>query len=181
MLSRQSTVAVLPPRIEECAPPHSVPAIELRPSRSLKGTALAVGKFLLHFLEMAIAMGIGMAIFAPFKASLVEQGYTVLLDRSSIEYQAWMNLFMVVPMVAWMRVRGHRWRHGFEMGAAMIVPVAVILFVCSVGIEETFPWFTTSLTGAAMFLGMIGYMLYRRDMYTSGYSIAWVRRRRSRS
>src|SRR5215831_13608860 len=92
-----------------------------------KSSAAAVGKFVLHFLEMTIAMMIGMAIFVPFKAALVDQGHTLLLDKSSIEYQAWMNLFMVVPMVAWMRARGHRWRHGFEMSAAMIVPVAIIL------------------------------------------------------
>jgi hypothetical protein len=174
MLRSQSTAGALLPRTES---PYSVSAIEVRTPRTLRGTAVAVGRFLLHFLEMAIAMGIGMAIFAPFKASLVDQGYVILLDRSSFEYQAWMNLFMVVPMVGWMRLRGHRWRHGFEMGAAMIVPVALILVVCSLGIEQTFPWFTTGLTGAAMFLGMVGYMLYRHDMYTSSYSIALVRTR----
>ena len=67
------------------------------------------------------------------------------------------------------------------MGAAMIVPVAVILFACSLGIEATFPWFTTGLTGIAMFLGMLGYMLYRRDMYTGGYSLGWIRRRWART
>jgi hypothetical protein len=66
------------------------------------------------------------------------------------------------------------------MGAAMIVSVAVILVARSLGIEGTFPWFTTGLTGLAMFLGMLGYMLYRRDMYTGGYSFGWLRRRRLR-
>jgi len=80
-----------------------------------------------------------------------------------------------------MRVRGHGWRHGAAMGAAMIVPVAVVLFVCSLGVEETFPWFTTGLAGIAMFVGMLGYMLYRRDMYTRGYSFGWIRRRRPRA
>ena len=151
----------------------------LRSAPSIKRTAAASGRFALHFLEMTIAMMVGMAFFAPFKAALVGQGYTTLLDRTSIEYQAWMNLFMVVPMVLWMRVRGHRWGHGIEMGAAMVGPVAFILIVCSLGIEQTFPWFTTSLTGMAMFLGMLGYMLYRRDMYTGGYSFGWLRRGRS--
>jgi hypothetical protein len=134
-------------------------------------------RFGLHFLEMVVAMAVGMAIFAPFKAALVDQGDTSLLDRTSFEYQAWMNLFMVVPMILWMRVRGHAWHHGIEMGAAMVGPVAFVLIACSLGIERTFPWFTTSLAGMAMFLGMLGYMLYRRDMYVHGYSLAWLRRR----
>jgi hypothetical protein len=157
------------------------PAVERRQSRTLTSTLAAVATFFLHFLEMSIAMGVGMAIFGPVKAAMVAQGYTILLDRSSIDYQAWMNLFMVVPMVLWMRARGHGWRHGVEMGAAMIVPVAAILFVCSLGIEQTVPWFTVSLTGIAMFAGMLGYMLYRRDMYTGGYSLGWIRRRWART
>jgi hypothetical protein len=50
---------------------------------SLRGTAhtltmaaAATGRFLLHFLEMVIAMGVGMAIFGPVKTALVDQGYT---------------------------------------------------------------------------------------------------------
>lgn len=42
---------------------------------------------MLHFLEMVIAMAVGMAIFAPVKTALVDQGYTTLLDRTSLDYQ----------------------------------------------------------------------------------------------
>ena len=64
-----------------------------------------------------------------------------------------------------------------RMGAAMVLPVAAIVFACSLGIEATFPWFTTGLTGVAMFLGMLGYMLYRHEMYTGGYFFGWTRPR----
>jgi hypothetical protein len=108
-------------------------------SRPLSGTASATVKFLLHFVEMAIAMGVGMAIFGPVRSALLSQGYTALLDTHSIDYQVGMNLFMVVPMVLWMRARGHSWRHGFEMGAAMVVPVALILFVCGLASSKLSP------------------------------------------
>src|SRR5947207_15671583 len=91
---------------------------------AITGVLGASAKFALHFLEMVIAMGIGMAIFAPVKNALVAQGYAALLDTRSLDFQIWMNLFMVVPMVLWMRVRGCGWRHGAEMGGAMIVPSA---------------------------------------------------------
>jgi hypothetical protein len=32
-----------------------------------------------------------------------------------------------VPMVWWMRLRGHPARHSVEMGASMIVPTAVVI------------------------------------------------------
>jgi hypothetical protein len=89
-----------------------------------------------------------------------------------------MNVFMVVPMVLWMRARGHLWRHGVEMGAAMVISTACIILLCRAGVTDVLPWFTTSLAGIAMFGGMLGYMLYRRDMYTSGYSFRWHRARR---
>jgi hypothetical protein len=151
-----------------------------REPHTVRSSVAAAGRFLLHFLEMTIAMSIGMAIFGPVKTALVDQGFTALLDRTSIDYQVWMNLFMVVPMVLWMRARGHMWRHGIEMGGAMIIPTACVFLLCRVGVTDLLPWFTTSLTGIAMFGGMIGYMLYRREMYTSGYSFRW-RRTRPRS
>ena len=145
--------------------------------RASARSAVLVAKFSAHFLEMVIAMAIGMAIFGPAKSALADLGYTSLLDKTSIDYQVWMNVFMVVPMVLWMRTRGHKWRHGLEMGAAMIVPTACVLLLCRVGVTDVLPWFTSSLTGLAMFAGMLGYMLYRHDMYTGGYGFAWHRAR----
>jgi hypothetical protein len=127
---------------------------------------------------MGIAMGVGMAIFGPVKSALVDHGYTALLDRDSLDYQFWMNLFMIVPMVLWMRARGHLWRHGIEMGAAMIIPTACVLLLCRFGVTDVLPWFTTSLAGVAMFGGMLGYMLYRREMYISGCSLGRIHHRR---
>jgi hypothetical protein len=184
MQSNQSPTGVLDARsivaspIVDSAEPLHVATIDVRRSRTLTDIASAVGKFLLHFLEMAIAMGVGMAIFGPVKGALVSTGYTALLDTSSLDFQVGMNLFMVVPMVLWMRVRGCGWRHGAEMGGAMIVPTACVLLLCRLGLTDVLPWFTTSLSGVAMFLGMLGIMLYRREMYTSGYSIGWIRSRR---
>ncbi len=150
-------------------------SIGVRQARTFRDAVSATGKFLLHFLEMAMAMMVGMAIFVPVKTILVGQGYVILLDRTSLDYQLWMNLFMVVPMVLWMRLRGCSWRDGAEMTAAMIVPPACVLLLCGVGISNLLPWFTPNLAGLAMFLGMLAIMLYRREMYIGGYSLGWLR------
>jgi hypothetical protein len=121
---------------------------------------------------MVLAMAVGMALFGPVRNALVDQGYTALFDRTSVDFQVWMNVFMVLPMVLWMRAGGHRWRHGIEMGGAMVVPTACVILLCRVGLTDVLPWFTTGLTGVAMFGGMLAYMLRRRDMYSGGYSFA---------
>jgi len=104
----------------------------------------------------------------------VAQGYTALLDSASIDYQAGMGVFMAVPMVAWMRVRGHGWRMGTEMAGAMLGPTAAVLVLCALGLPDVFPWLSTRSTGPAMAIGMLAIMLYRRDHYSTGYSfIHW--------
>ena len=155
---------------EPAAEERRLPTVEEHRPRTLEGTAAGVGRFLLHFLEMWLAMGIGMALFGPVKQALGAQGYAALLDTSSIDFQAWMNLFMIVPMVAWMRVRGHGWRMGAEMSGAMVVPIALVLILCRVGVSDALPWLTPRATGPAMLLGMLAIMLYRREHYTSGYA-----------
>ena len=54
---------------------------------------------------------------------------------SPIEIQAlFMAATMTVPMVAWMLIRGHSRRGSAEMGAAMVVPLAVLFPMLWTGI-----------------------------------------------
>src|SRR5690348_12678643 len=146
MQGTQSATSVMEPefaidgKLEQTAPASQA---ETTGPFTFPSAAAATGRFLLHFLEMGIAMGVGMAIFGPVKGALVDQGYTSLLDKTSLDYQFGMNLFMVVPMVLWMRACGHMWRHGVEMGAAMVIPTACIILLCRAGLTDVLPWFTT--------------------------------------
>jgi hypothetical protein len=95
---------------------------------------------------MVLAMYVGMLIYMPLEGLL----------PSSLQ-QIGMALFMAWPMVVWMRIRGHGWRHGFEMAAAMLIPWAVLLMLGKV---------ISPLAGVAdyaMYLGMLGFMLLRRN------------------
>jgi hypothetical protein len=175
----RSSVLEPPVQIDAIAPSAQQPQVGRSDAarwRNPKSTASAVGLFILHFVEMVIAMGLGMAIFGPVRGGLVDQGYTALLERTSLDYQVWMNAFMIVPMVLWMRLRGCTWGHGVGMAVAMVVPPACVLLLCRFGVTEVIPWFTTSLTGLAMFLGMLAFMLYHREMYTGRYSFGWARK-----
>ena len=114
------------------------------------------GRFGLHFGEMVLAMMAGMLIYMPVAG----------LIPTSLQ-QIGMALFMAAPMVAWMRIRGHGWRHGFEMALAMLVPWAAVVGVVALGAANVLPWLAHA-SDPAMYLGMLGIMLVRRDHYAHG-------------
>src|SRR6266516_1542942 len=78
--------------------------------------------FLRHLVEMTIPMMVGMiagaAIFTAAAGMTVDEA----LRRHAVPFTLVMAFSMTVPMVAWMRYRGHVWRACTEMGAAMVVP-----------------------------------------------------------
>jgi transcriptional regulator GlxA family with amidase domain len=123
-----------------------------RPSTSRIAASLAAaGRFVLHFGEMVLAMYVGMLIYMPL------EGWV----PSSLQ-QIGMAVFMAWPMVVWMRIRRHGWRHGFEMAAAMLAPWAVVMAAAQAFLP------LTAFADWAMYLGMLGYMLVCRDHFTGG-------------
>jgi len=75
-------------------------------------------RFIGHFVEMLLSMGVGMVV----------GGVLGISGVASTELRAilWM-VSMIVPMVAWMRFRGMAWRSSWEMSAAMIIPTVALL------------------------------------------------------
>lgn len=123
-------------------------------------------RFLLHFLEMQIAMGLGMIPWHLLVRELrASPSYAAAFQRGSDLSILGHGLFMTVPMVAWMVLRRHGWRHSLEMGAAMLAPMAAIIVLCSLGADAYWPWLI-GLASPAGTVGMLAYMLYRRDHFT---------------
>jgi hypothetical protein len=96
-------------------------------------------RFLRHFGEMVIAMLLGMGVFGVVNSAiLIPMGFVYLSVRLFPEaYTLAMAVAMTVPMVAWMRIRKHTWRLSAEMAAAMLVPTALLIAVCSIGCFRT--------------------------------------------
>ncbi len=120
---------------------------------SLKPTV----RFLVHFGEMALAMLLGMvALGIVNDAILVPGGFH--LSQFPELYTLVMAFAMTVPMVTWMWIRGHCWRHSVEMAAAMFVPAALCIGICSLGLLPR----TTMLSWyhLLMWVAMLGVMLY---------------------
>ena len=85
---------------------------------------MSARKFAVHFLEMVVAMAVGMVVLHPV--------WTLVLDAAVLSNAYSGALIMATNMTAgmsaWMRFRGHGWRPIAEMGAAMYLPF-LVLFV----------------------------------------------------
>ncbi len=136
------------------------------PNHRIRNSALNVGRFVLHFLEMTVAMMIGMPIlFMARNLVPASSPYAAALKTGSSPFDLVMTVFMVVPMVAWMIVRRHGWRHSIEMAAGMSAPVAAVAVLRLLGGGAYLPWLAKA-SHSAMFLGMLAAMLCRHDHYT---------------
>jgi hypothetical protein len=120
--------------------------------------------FIRHYLEMVIAMLLGMAVLGiPGFIALQAAG----VDTEAAGVLLWgMALSMTVPMVAWMRHRGHGWLPCWEMAAAMIVPTIGALALLEAGALGD-AHAAMGVQHVVMFPAMLGVMLLRRDEYTA--------------
>ena len=140
----------------------SIPAQD----HTFRSSASTVGRFGLHYLEMVVAMMVGMPFFFMLRNVIpASSRYAAVFVRGTILFDLAMVVVMTVPMVAWMIMRGHGWRHSAEMAFAMSSPmVAVIALRLLEGSDTYLPWLR-QVGYNGMFLGMLIAMLYRRDHY----------------
>ena len=131
-----------------------------RPTGGLKA-----GRFLVNFLELQVAMSLG-ALVCYLVVRLISSwpGYATSYRPGTFLFAMGDIFFLTVPVVAWMIVRGHGWRHSLEIAVAMIAPVALIIVL---GQLTGFAYLLWLLTAGypAMSFGMLFYMLYRHDHF----------------
>src|ERR671923_499813 len=128
-------------------------AAVIRPETGLRQAA----RFAWHFIQMFIAMAVGMALLA---IALGLLGYGNLGKRVPEFYALLMAISMVIPMAAWMRFRmGHGWSRTTEMSGAMIIPTGILVVICSAGILPHAAALAWSMP--LMYVAMLGDMGYR--------------------
>ena len=126
--------------------------------------------FIRHYIEMVIAMFAGMAILGiPAVAALGAFGSNTseLRAEAPAVLLIGMAVTMTVPMVAWMRFRGHGWPASNEMAASMFIPTFAAVGLLATGVV-TATGDLLSIQHAAMLPSMLVAMLLRRDEYTGG-------------
>lgn len=126
------------------------------------------GRVIRHYLEMVLAMAVGMPVFGLlFVSPLDPFGYRATLQAHPYVRELVMLVAMSVPMVAFMAYRRHSWAQTIEMVAGMALPaLAVIAFTASAAVPFLTVGTLTVFSHLAMLLGMLAAMLYRRAEYS---------------
>jgi hypothetical protein len=122
-----------------------------------------------HYVEMVIVMFAGMAVLGlPAGWGMTAMGTSwdeLQSDVPAAMFGA-MALTMVVPMVAWMRLRGHGWRANGEMSLSMVLPtLGAIALLSTDAVEDVGALLLAE--HVVMLLAMLGAMLLRPSEYAT--------------
>jgi hypothetical protein len=124
--------------------------------------------FVRHYAEMLAAMFLGMFVLGiPALVALGAAGV------SSAELRAdapallllGMGVTMTMPMVAWMRHRGHGWAASNEMSASMLIPTAGVIGLLGAGLVDDVGTLLM-IEHVVMLPSMLLAMLLRRGEYS---------------
>ncbi len=133
---------------------------------AIKAPMVGIGRqiwtFGRHYLEMCIAMCIGVAVTSFLLRSVADVRGTDLRQEWPLLSLLVISIGITVPMAAWMRFRGMGWRPILEMSVAGIGAVLVVAWfglISASGVK------VGTVCGVAC-VAMFGAMLFRLDMYT---------------
>jgi hypothetical protein len=124
--------------------------------------------FVRHYVEMVIVMFAGMAVLglpAGWAMTAMGTSWDELQSDAPAAMFGLMATTMIVPMVAWMRFRGHGWRANGEMSLSMALPTLGAIALLSADVVEDVGALLVAEHGV-MLLAMLGAMLLRPSEYT---------------
>jgi hypothetical protein len=121
--------------------------------------------FARHYAEMVVVMLAGMGLLALPAQWATDALWPAVDGDDPTLMLARMAATMTLPMIPWMRWRGHGWQPCIEMAAAMIVPATAVIALLEVGVVETV-WLLMTLEHAAMFIAMFIVMVARPHEYS---------------
>ncbi|MEV0382165.1 hypothetical protein [Nonomuraea sp. NPDC050643] len=118
------------------------------------------GRFALHYVEMIIAMFVGM-----FGLGMLQSALGLEFSHGAQPEPAYllMAFNMSVGMAVWMRIRGHGWAATLEMCAVMFVPAVPLYPMLWLGVIDAHG--LMMVAHVAMFPLMLVAMLRRLDEY----------------
>jgi hypothetical protein len=136
-------------------------------------------RFAFHFFEMLLVMMLGMCVlggaFGAFHQVAFGSGFAAAW-RDHVGLAAFAMAFnMTVPMVLWMRYRGHSWERGGEMALAMNLPLLPLLVLYA--LDAISAGGVLVLQMMLMIPAMLGAMLYRKAEYSAPHTAHRHRRR----
>ena len=130
----------------------------------------SIRQFIRHYVEMVLAMLLGMVVLGvPAEWALEATGSStdaLQVDAPAVALLG-MATMMTVPMVGWMRYRGHGWRPNAEMAASMFLPTFAAIALLASDVTEFDG--AMILEHTVMLPAMLVAMLLRLDEYTGAH------------
>ena len=126
--------------------------------------------FVRHYVEMLVAMALGMVVLgtpATFALSAAGMSMSELHNDLPALMLFGMAVTMTVPMVAWMRHRGHGWPASADMSASMFIPAFGVIALLWAGLVEDIGALML-IEHVVMLPSMLVAMLLRREEYSGG-------------
>jgi hypothetical protein len=124
--------------------------------------------FVRHYVEMLVAMVLGMVVLGtPATLALSATGTSMSELHNDLPALMLfgMAVTMTIPMVAWMRYRGHGWLASAEMSAAMFIPAFGVIALLWGGLVEDIGALML-IEHVVMLPSMLVAMLRRREEYS---------------
>ena len=122
--------------------------------------------FVRHYIEMVLAMVIGMVALMPLEMWAVQAAGAPRLLNGVEVMTLVMATDMAIAMGAWMAYRRHGWRDIAEMSAAMYLPFVIFFPATVTGVMTSGAMMAAG--HALMLVAMLAVMLWRRDHYCHG-------------
>ena len=142
---------------------YTVAANVIGTRRDGRRQAVFTRAFARHYAEMVLVMLAGMGILAlPARWATDAMG---IAGADTTGMLVRMGVTMTIPMIPWMRWRGHGWRPSAEMAAAMIVPTIGAVALLAAGLVEGVAMLMT-IEHVAMFAAMFAVMAARPEEYS---------------
>jgi hypothetical protein len=126
--------------------------------------------FLRHYAEMVAAMFLGMGALGIAMAAMGTSWHALTDDAPALMFMG-MATSMTLPMVGWMRYRGHGWRANAEMSAAMFVPTFAVIGLLWIELLTDLGALM-AVEHVAMLVAMAGVMLLRPAEYIHHHGAA---------
>jgi hypothetical protein len=124
-------------------------------------------RFARHYLEMVVVMFVGMGILALPAEWATDAALPGVEGDDPTLMLARMAATMILPMIPWMRWRGHGWQACLEMTVAMAVPALAAIALLEAGAVEDIGVLML-IEHVAMLAAMFAVMWARPDEYRRG-------------
>jgi hypothetical protein len=126
--------------------------------------------FARHYAEMVLVMLVGMGALAVPARWATDAVWSGIDPDDPALMLARMAVTMTLPMIPWMRWRGHGWRPCVEMALAMIVPAIATIALLEAGALEG-AGLAMGIEHVAMFAAMFVVMVARPDEYSHAHCV----------